>query len=547
MADALSFEGVSVGFPRRPEPVLRDVSLTLVPGEHVIVFAPSGAGKSTLLKAITGVVPHSVLASLTGTVSVFGEMTTDATVAELSRDVSVLAQDPSAALTMSDVEQELALPLENLGVDPGVMSGRIDTALASVGGGALRRRKTGQLSGGEAQRVALAACLIGRQKVLLLDEPTSMLDAEGIAAVRDAIAGAVDEYMPTVVLVEHRVDEFAGARGLAGLPARAIVLADDGGVLADGPTAEVLDATAPHLHAVGCWLPLEAELRAVFGVAGGLEHAEVRRALLDLAGSPTPAVGTIEHGAAILAAHAVDVGRPGDRVLLAGVDLTFHAGEITAVLGRNGSGKSTLLLTLAGLLVPVAGTITGARPGMIFQNPEHQFVAHTVRGEVAHGLGGGSGPVVEASLAEHRLAGLSAQSPYRLSGGEKRRLSVAAMLAHARPALLADEPTFGLDRRAAIATAQSFRDAARGGSAVVLSSHDVRLVATLAHRIVVLADGAIVADGPAIDVLRDEQLLRRAGVTLPPLVSWLLRECDASGVRRVLEALDATVAPAHAS
>ena len=230
------------------------------------------------------------------------------------------------------------------------------------------------------------------------------------------------------------------------------------------------------------------------------------------------------------------------RVLLHDVNVDLHAGEIVAVLGRNGAGKSSLLLTLAGLLAPAGGTVTGERPGMVFQNPEHQFLGSTVREEVGYGLPADAAPRVQRMLHAHGLGHLAAQNPYRLSGGQKRRVSLAAMLAHDRPSLLADEPTLGLDRRATIATIAAFRAAAAAGTGILLSSHDVRTVATLADRVLVVADGRIVRDGPVFEVLREEELLAGAGVTVPPLVAWLLSRFGAGDrVRRVLDALDAAV------
>jgi energy-coupling factor transport system ATP-binding protein len=223
---------------------------------------------------------------------------------------------------------------------------------------------------------------------------------------------------------------------------------------------------------------------------------------------------------------------------------------VVALLGANGSGKSTLLLALAGLLRPWAGTVDGARPGLVFQDPEHQLVAHTVAAEVGHGLGADRDEVVARLLERHHLAEHAGQSPWRLSGGEKRRLSLAAMLAHDRPALLLDEPTLGLDRRDTIATVSALRKAAAEGRAVLFASHDLRTVATLADRVVVLAGGRVVADGPAIEVLRDHGLLARAGLELPVLLARLLDEVASSaGVRRALRSLDDAVgaaAPARA-
>jgi energy-coupling factor transport system ATP-binding protein len=553
---ALLLDDVSVEFPRRKSAVLRGVRLRLEPGEHLIVFGASGSGKSTLLQAITGVVPHTVLSTLTGRVSVSGTATTDASVVELSRHVGVLAQDPSSGVCLPDVEQELALPLENRAVPPGQISARIDRALAAVGAADLRQRQTGRLSGGESQRVALAASLIAEPAILLLDEPTSMLDPAGLAAVRQAIDAATAAYGPAVVLVEHRLDDYAGRAGIAGLPGRAVVLGDEGQVLADGATAEVLADNAGQLNARGCWLPLETELLAVTGLAGGLDAPGVRSALRDLA-APDDGGTPVAHGASgtVLSAQNVCVSRgsePKKRrsrraavaepAILDNVNVELRRGEITALLGANGAGKTSLLLTLAGLLPPAEGTVLGARPGLVFQNPEHQFVAHSVAEEVRHGLPDAPDDFFENLLEQHRLAHLADQSPFRLSGGEKRRLSVAAMLAHDRPALLADEPTFGLDRRDTIATAAAFRQAAAAGRAVLFSSHDLRTVAALAHRAVVIAERTVIADGAIFDVLRDPDVLGRAGLKLPPLLDWLLAEFDsADEIRRVLSGLDAAV------
>jgi energy-coupling factor transporter ATP-binding protein EcfA2 len=562
----LSIEAVTVSFARRPDPVLRDVRLDLAPGEQVLVLGSSGTGKSTLLQLVSGVIPHSVVATVDGTVTVGGVDTRDTTVVELSRTVGLVAQDPASGVCLPTVEEEAALPLENRGVDPVAISGRIDTALAAAGVGHLRERRTARLSGGEGQRVALAAALVAEPAVLLLDEPTSMLDSAGVAAVRSAIASSVARYSPAVILVEHRLDEFAGRAGLDALPGRAIVLDAAGAVAADGPTREMLTVHGRDLIAAGCWLPLENELDAVFGgnagavpTRTGLASPEVRAGLLEFAGEPGSAPPTSTHHGAVppvLATAGLAVSRErqprrprrgrGATVapfapVLSGVDLEVRPGEVVALLGANGAGKSTLLLTLAGLLPPAAGTVAGARPGMVFQNPEHQFVAHTVAGEVAFGLA--PGPATDALvgrlLDDHGLAHLADQHPHRLSGGEKRRVSVAAMLAHGRDVLLADEPTFALDRRATIGVTGALRAAATDGTAVVFSSHDLRTVATLADRAVVIAEGGVVADGPVFDVLRDTAALESASIELPALVEWLLQNAGSdAGVRRALLRLD---------
>lgn len=551
----VALDEVSVRFPRRSDPVLHNVSLALEQGEQVILLGASGSGKSTVLHLVSGVVPHSVDATVTGTVSV-GTCTAESSVVQRSRHLGVLAQDPSSAVCLPTVQQEVGFPLENHAVSPGSIGPRVELALDTVGATTLRGRSTATLSGGESQRVALAAALVAEPDVLLLDEATSMLDPAGIRSVRHALDDALDRYRPAMVLVEHRLDEWSGAAGLAGLPPRALALDETGRVLAEGPTGSVLREHAHTLQAAGCWLPLDAELLAITGAKGGLAAAANRALVSRLAAGDGPEKTPDDHrgSAPVLAARSVAVTRhtaPAGRrrgsptaggpvrPLLSGVDLDLRAGDIVAVVGANGVGKTTLLLTLAGLMEPAAGTVHGARPGVVFQNPEHQFLAQTVRGEIGHGLPTHlAGQVVARQLRRHRLEHLADQNPFRLSGGEKRRLSLAAMLAHDRHALLADEPTLGLDRRDALATVTTLRDVAAEGGAVLFASHDLRLVAALADRVLVLGEGGIVATGPTVAVLRDHTVLSKAGLRVPTLVGWLLEQLPDDAVRRVLRGLD---------
>lgn len=459
-----SLRGVAVRFGDRT--VLRDVSLEILAGERILVIGPSGSGKSTLLHALTGVVPQSVNCAFEGTVVVGGRA--DAPVVDRARILGVVAQDPSAAVVLPTVEQDIALVLENHGVAPAEIDGRIDEALVAAGCAALRSRATDALSGGEAQRVALAAALAARPALLVLDEPTAMLDGAGVASVREALAGLPPEV--AVILVEHRLDE------LGALPSRTVALSEAGTVLADGPTERVLREHGAALRAAGCWLPGEAVARRGRPASVGADPVLTATGL------------------------AVHPRRRAPAPTLRDVSLRLHPGELVALLGANGSGKSTLLRTLAGLLPPVSGSVLGPRPGMVFQDPAHQFVANTVREEIAFGLPRDS-PLIDAALERHRLAHLASISPHRLSGGEKRRLSLAAMLVHRRPVLLADEPTFGLDRRDALATMEALLAAAQDGAAVLFSSHDPALVAAYASRVVAVESGRVVFDGLPEEVL----------------------------------------------
>ena len=525
----ITLSGVTVTYPRRDRPSLRGVDLHVAAGERVVVLGPSGAGKSTLLHLVAGLVPHSTPAEVEGTLVLGGDgqpLDLSSPVHERSALLGVVGQDPSASVCLPQVDAELALVLENRAVPPAQIGPRVGAALEQVGVGDLAQRQTARLSGGQTQRVALAAAVIGRPGLLLLDEPTSMLDASGVRAVRAAVEEVARDASLTVLLVEHRLDDYSGEAGLEGLPGRAVVLDADGTVVADGLTPQVLREHAGALHTLGCWLPLEAELTALSGKVGDLTsgaHDELLAGLVPCDEVlPAPAETGVPR--VLVRAHGLAVGH-GRQTVLDGVDLDVRAGQVVAVLGENGTGKSTLLHALAGLARPLAGRVTGERPGMVFQNPEHQLVAHTVAEEIAHGLADPE-PTVARMLREHRLEHCADRNPHQLSGGEKRRLSLAAMLAHGRDVLLADEPTFGLDRRDTVVVADALRSVADGGGAVVFSTHDLRLAAEIADEVVVVGQGRVLASGSTHDVLSDADALTGAGLELPAIVRWFVERCS---------------------
>ena len=529
------------------------VDLRLGPGEQVLVLGPSGAGKSTLLRCLHGAVPHAVPGRVTGTVEVAGRAVAEHGVADLADVVGVLAQDPETGVCLPDVADEVAFPLENLGADPVTIGPAVTAALVATGAAHLAGRRTDGLSGGELQRVALAAAVVTAPRLLLLDEPTSMLDADGVAAVRAALGAARDATGAACVLVEHRLDDLAGDAGLAALPARWVVLDRAGRVTHDGPAARVAAQAGPELLARGCWLPLDVELAAVLG--GPVGSPEHRRALLALAAAaprtrapdaadpPPPGPVLAARGVAVAPPHRRTSRRaPAPAPVLRDVDLTLRTGEVVALVGPNGAGKSTLLACLAGLLDPVAGTVEGPRAGLVLQNPEHQLAAGTVRAEVAVGLP--TGPATErrvaAALTEFDLTALAERDPHRLSGGQQRRLSLAAMLVHDRPFLLADEPTFGLDRHGSAHALRALTAAARSGRGVLFSCHDLRAVASCADRVLVVAGGRLVADVDPLTLLRDQDLLATARLRASRLLRWLAEGVDdPARLRDALAALDA--------
>ena len=447
---------------------LRDLSFRIEPGERVLVLGASGAGKSTLLHGLAGVLGGEEEGESCGDLLVDGAPAT----ATRGRAGLVL-QDPDSQVILARAGDDVAFGCENLGVPRAEIWPRVEAALDAVGLDVPLDHPTKALSGGQKQRLALAGMLAMRPGLVLLDEPTANLDPAGVIEVRDAVERMLQAQPATLVVVEHRLDVWLP------LITRVIVIGA-GGVVADGPPRDVLVREGARLSADGVWVP------------GWPPRV------------PSPPLAAA--GETLLTASGLAVARIKGRPVATGIDLDVRAGEALAITGPNGAGKSTLGLTLAGLLPPAAGAVTASatladgaddapirwasrelltRIGMVFQEPEHQLLAKTVRDELAVGpraLGLPEDEIAARSeelLARLRLAHLAAANPYTLSGGEKRRLTVAAAIATRPRVLVLDEPTFGQDARTwseLVAMLAALRDE---GSAIVTITHDLEVARAL--------------------------------------------------------------------
>jgi energy-coupling factor transporter ATP-binding protein EcfA2 len=446
---------------------VRELDLTIEPGERVLLLGASGAGKSTLMAALAGVLGGDDEGEQSG------ELLLDGLPPVNSRGCAGLVlQDPDSQVILARVGDDVAFGCENLGVPREEIWRRVAESLDAVGLDLPLDHPSSRLSGGQKQRLALAGVLAMQPGLILLDEPTANLDPEGVREVRDAVARVAESTGATLVVVEHRVDVWLP------LVDRVVVLAPGGGVLVDGNPTEVLNREGPALAASGVWVPGFAPKR------------------------PTR---TSRSGAVLLRAESLAIGR--GAVLREGIDATVTAGHAVAITGPNGAGKSTLGLTLAGLLPPRGGTLvardtlaTGAgasphrwksrelltRIGTVFQDPEHQFLASTVRSELAvgpHALRLDPAVIdarVDELLERLRLSHLAEANPFTLSGGEKRRLSVATVLATRPSVLVLDEPTFGQDSRTWAELVTLLADELDAGNAVVAITHDADFVTALA-------------------------------------------------------------------
>lgn len=537
MVDFLKLNNVCLRFFRNKNLTLTNVSTKISAGENVLILGASGSGKSSFLHTISGNIPHSVNAVFSGEVVLQGVSTLDTSVVEMSRSVGMVFQDPSYGICFPQVEQNVALVLENRAVASQEIGKKVFAALEKMCVGFLQKEFVNTLSGGQLQKVSFASTLVGNPEIVLLDEPTAMLDHSGVVAVRDAYKTLSEDLEVSVLLVEHRLDDFVGDEGILGLPSRTIVLSSAGEIIADGDTFSVFKNNIAMLYEQGCWLPLEAELYAITSFWGGLTSVGVRNFLekkvfvsaeklclgdvLEVSGEPVCVVKDLAVG--------YSFGKDDNKVLLENVGLQIFSGEIVALLGSNGCGKSTLLRVLAKLQKPLLGSVVSEPSGMVFQNPEQQFLTTKVYDEIGYGLPLGSmrDDVVQDLLRKYRLEHVKNSNPYRLSGGEKRRLSLAAMLAHKRSILFADEPSYGLDQKDTVAMVNDLL-AVSSDSAILFSTHDLRFAATLATRIIVVGQGTVLLDADSFTVLQSKSLLQKAGIVLPSLLEYMLMKVNST-------------------
>lgn len=510
----LRLQSVTYSYPGAAEPSLREVSLELAPGEFCVVAGLSGSGKSTLLRAAAGLVPHFHGGIFAGRVTVGGLDTRTSTPAEIGRLAGTLLQDPETQVVMATVRSELELAVESRGLASASVARAVEETALALGIDHLLERATGELSGGELQRVALAAALVARPRLVLLDEPTSQLDPVAGDELIWQLRRLNQESDTAVLLVEHRLERCLAAadRVVAMSAGRVVCDSDPAGFLAWAAQHEqALQTPAARLLAgLGLQPPPTGvkQARATLRRAGllpeppGLGRAGSQDARggrdAESAGQRKPGLRDLlrarrERPPAALELKGVWHELRGGRAILRGVELRVAPGERVALMGRNGAGKSTLLRHAAGLLEPTRGTVERAgRVGLLLQNPGDYFLHDRVEREAS-----------AAALETVGLGGMGARNPRDLSGGERQRLALAIVMdGEEAPAVLAlDEPTRGMDRAAKHRLAERLLALSRQGTAVIVASHDAEFAASVADRAVLLADGRAIADGPIAEIL----------------------------------------------
>ncbi|MFF5367833.1 ABC transporter ATP-binding protein [Streptomyces sp. NPDC013187] len=516
----IRFEDVSVTYDGATGPTVRGIDFEVPEGELVLLAGPSGVGKSTVLGAVSGLVPHFTGGTLRGRVTVAGRDTRTHKPRELADIVGTVGQDPLSHFVTDTVEDELAYGMESLGLAPDVMRRRVEETLDLLGLADLRDRPIATLSGGQQQRVAIGSVLTPHPSVLVLDEPTSALDPAAAEEVLAVLQRLVHDLGTTVLMAEHRLErviQYADQVVLLPGPGAAPVL---------GPPAEVMAVSPvyPPVVALGRladWTPLPLTVRDARRRAGDLKQqlenaAPKGRGELRDQPRTTRTRQHSAHPTPVGDVRALSVTR-GRVQALSHIDLTVTPGETIALMGRNGAGKSTLLNALVGLVKPSSGTVRlgEATPhrttpkdlvrkvGLVPQEPRDLLCADTVAAECAAAdRDAGAAPGTCRALVTELLPGVTdGTHPRDLSEGQRLALALAVVLTARPPLLLLDEPTRGLDYAAKARLVAVLRALAAEGHAIVLATHDVELAAEIAHRVVLLAEGEVIADGPTADIV----------------------------------------------
>jgi energy-coupling factor transporter ATP-binding protein EcfA2 len=560
---------------------LEGVSFEIEPEDYALILGTSGSGKSTLALNLVGILPDFFGGWNQGRILVGhpekGLLNRrELTAGERFSVVNLLFQNPEDQIVTLTVEEEIGFALENYLVDVNEIHERIDRALDLVGIADFRQRSTVRLSGGEKQRVALAAMLAMQPRVLILDEPTSNLDPAGKEQVLDAVARVRERSDVAILIVEHEVDEVFDS-------VHKVLLVDQHHVIGPFTPREFMRTHGLDVRdRMGLWIPqatevgLELERHAIHigqvPLNGGELIEQVRPALPDPApatvanrvpqSTAAPEAATEEAEAdptpqrTVIEIRDLSYSYPTKADVLRNVSFDIRTGELLAIVGQNGSGKSTLAAQLNGILRPTSGEVRvdgkattkykfaalAKRVAYIFQVPEKQFITNSVYDEVAHSLRAMRMDEAEVKervatmLEQIGLTGREAMSPYMLSHGQKRRLSVACMVIAEPEVIILDEPTFGQDYRQAQRIMTFMRDLADKGGAVAFITHDMRLVAEYADRCVAMCDGEAIFEGSAAELFTATEVLEQTRLKAPPVMAF----CEQLLGSIVLTAADAT-------
>jgi energy-coupling factor transport system ATP-binding protein len=521
---------------------LKGIDLTVRRGEFLVIVGPSGAGKSTLCLTLCGMIPHFSRGYYKGEVMIIGRETRKMKLSEITRKVGIVFQDPDTQFVTMSVEDEIAFPLENHGVPRQEMIERVKRTMEITRIIELKDKYPHELSGGQKQRVAIASILALEPEIIILDEPTSDLDPVGKSEVFSMLA-ELKRAGRTIILVEHNTEEAAKY-------ADRVVLLRDGKIIMEGPPRKVFEEVES-IKSAGVYPPQVTELAYTLSTRYGVRRElpitleeclewlrELNARIVTpnrLERSPTGVKGE-----SIISLKDVSYSYPDGTAALRDVTLEFARGEFTAIIGQNGSGKTTLVKHIVGLLRPTVGEVRifgkktsemsikeiATKVGYVYQNPDHQLFCQTVYEECAYGLRnlGLSEPEIRRRVSEILgrvgLQGLEKVDTFLLGKGQRQRLAIASTLVMNPEVIIVDEPTTGQDMSQSTSIMELLASLHREGRTVLIVTHNMRLVAEYAERVVVMQAGRVVLDGDVRTVFSQVEKLREALIT-PPQITQL--------------------------
>ncbi|TRO53714.1 ATP-binding cassette domain-containing protein [Candidatus Bathyarchaeota archaeon] len=540
-------------YPQSDKPSIKNINLTIEPGEFILLTGPSGCGKTTFCRTLNGLIPKFYNGEMTGQVIVDGLDTADHSTMELATHVGLIFQNPDNQIFALTVEKDIAFGLENLGRSKEEMYKEIDWSAGVTGIQKLRQRATHELSGGQKQRLTIASVLAMHPSIIVMDEPTSFLDPVGAEHIFEVLGQLNRELGITIIIIEHRID-------IAAKYVDRIIVFDGGEVRSDGKPVEILSDEDTRLLGVGIprILTLSKRLKdnSIFNplpITVNQFYDDIYPRLPEKKGRPVNKIpfdlqelsGEYHHQP-LIEAKGVVFDYSGNVHALRGVDLTINNGDYVAIMGENGAGKTTLVKHFNGLLRPKEGKIlfegediTGKsvaqlarRIGLVFQNPDDQLFEETVEKEISfalHNFG------MKESLIDKRvtwalnlldISQYREKSPFALSGGERKRVALASVLAWDPDVLVLDEPTIGQDYGQKERLRHFLVQLRTQGKTVVIVTHDVEFVAESQPRIVLMAGGKVVTEGSTKQIMMDTAALETCSVAQPEITRLFSRLCE---------------------
>lgn len=544
---------------------LDNINLKIKPGEFIGIIGPSGAGKSTLCLSLNGLIPFRVKGSLKGRVKIFGKPTIENSIYDLSQRVGIVFQDPETQFVTMSVKDEIVFGMENFGVPPDEMKKRLEWVLEKVRlEGTLEKTPT-ELSGGQKQRVAIASILVLYPEIFVLDEPTSDLDPVGKVEVFEVISKIRKEFNATMIVVEHEIDQISKY-------ADRLILMNEGKILIDAPTheffeqLELIESTgesAPQVTELFYKLRKEGLYNGELPLTLDKAYVKAKNVFpskrLDLPEVIEDEIQQERSETPVLQAINLTHIYPDGTVAINNINLDVYKGDFMAIIGQNGSGKTTLVKHFNGLLTPTSGKvlINGidttskefknlfSKVGYVFQNPDHQLFCRTVWDEVIFGprnIGLSEDEINQRGKDVLKLVGLSHladEHPFFLGKGQRQRLAVASVLSMKPEILIVDEPMTGQDWKQAFALMELLKEInEKEGSTIIIITHNMRLVAEYAKRVVIMSQGQILYNGPVKKAFIEDTILREAFLKPPQITQFGLKLHNDYGIPKNVLTVD---------